>query len=204
MVVYKFRVTFDDPEDVSKDIEIRPGQTFEVFHKAIQEAINFDGLSPATFYTSDDYWRKDRKISNDQLKTSKLLDYIEDPHQKFIYEYESDSKWSFTIELVKIIDGDPKAQYPKCVKSTGIAPPQFNKVNPVTVVDEDNLLENGTEIDDSLFYQESDDMSDPEGFAHTGVDEEDSKRLEGEEVFEEDEESEFEEFDESSENDDDF
>ncbi|HET6245114.1 MAG: hypothetical protein H0V01_14160 [Bacteroidetes bacterium] len=206
MVVYKFRVTFDDPEEVSRDIEIKPGQTFENFHAAIQASINFDGISPAIFFTSDDYWRKDRKIGYEQLKTSKLLDFIEDPHQKFIYEYESDIKWSFTIELVKIVDGDQKTQYPVCIKSTGIAPAQFNKINLVPgELDGENLLENGLEIDDSLFYQEANNMTDSEGFSQTGVDEEDSKHLEGEEVFDEgEEEAEFDEFIEGSENDEDF
>ncbi|MDQ3190490.1 MAG: plasmid pRiA4b ORF-3 family protein [Bacteroidota bacterium] len=203
MVVYKFRVTFDDPEDVSRDIEIRPGQTFENFHIAIQDAISFDCVSPASFFTSDDYWRKDRQISFEQLKDSKLLDFIEDPHQKFIYEYEANTKWTFTIELLKIVDGDQKNKYPNCVKTTGVAPLQFKKIDLSEIEAEAKAKaeESGTEIDDSLFYIEADEMA--ESFAHTGVDEEDSKRLEGEEVFDEEEESEFDEFDESSAIDDD-
>lgn len=197
MVVYKFRVTFDDPEDISRDIEIKPGQTFEILHQAIQKSINFDGSAPATFYTSDDYWRKGRKISFEELKTTKVVDFIEDPHQKFIYEYDPANKWSFTIELLKIIEGDKTIQYPRSVKSTGIAPAQYHIINPTAVIDEENLSANGEEIDDSVFYSE------PE---NTEIDEDDSKHLEGEEVFEEEEESE--EFDEdafgSAESDEDF
>src|SRR5437762_2397 len=42
MATYRFRVTFEDYDDVTRDIEIRSTQTFEEFHHAIQNAIGFD------------------------------------------------------------------------------------------------------------------------------------------------------------------
>ena len=63
MAIYRFRVTYEDHEDVYRDIEIKSIQTFEDLHHAIQEAIGFDKSKPASFYMSDDYWRKDQEIT---------------------------------------------------------------------------------------------------------------------------------------------
>ncbi|MBA3900339.1 MAG: hypothetical protein H0X62_09050 [Bacteroidetes bacterium] len=193
MIVYKFRVTFEDPEDVSRDIEIKPGHTFEAFHKAIQESINFDSSGEANFYVSDLYWRKGEKIPFESLGNKKLVQYLEDPRQKFIYEYESKSKkWPFNIELVKIIDGEEGNTYPQCVKSSGIAPVQFSLINPV-LTDEEISNEAGMseEIDDAIFYRDAEDMEgfteteDPElksaGFVGDNDDESEESEFDGEE-----------------------
>jgi hypothetical protein len=188
MIVYKFRVNFEDPDDVSRDIEIKPAHTFEVFHKAIQASINYDGNGEANFFVSDDYWRKGEKISFDVLSGKKLVDFVEDPHQKFLYEYESKSKrWPFMIELVKIIDGDASNTYPRCVKSLGDAPIQFNLINPILTDEEINNESSGPEeVDDTIFYRDAEDL---EGYSET---EDPESKNEG---FEEDSEEESEDGD---------
>lgn len=153
MAVYKFRVTFEDHDDVYREIEIKSKSTFEDLHNAIQEAISFDNIKDASFYISDDHWRKGEEIrlknSSDNgvdknsnsvkmMKDSKLAKFIEDPHQKFLYIYDSAAHWSFLIELVKILPDDPKAQYPKCSKSVGVAPKQYKKNVPPPNPDEDD------------------------------------------------------------------
>jgi hypothetical protein len=154
MIVYKFRVTFDEPEDVSRDIEIKPAQTFETFHKSILQAIHFDNSGEAVFFTSDDYWRKEVKIPFDQFPGKKISEFIEGPHQKFIYEYSSKTKWTFTVELAKIIEGDPKNEYPRLVKSAGDAPAQYHIINPALILEDLNAAGEGDlEIDDSIFYR---------------------------------------------------
>src|SRR4051812_14363312 len=96
--VYKFRVSFEDHEDVSRDIEIKPEQTFEDLHLCIQSAIGFDGSKPASFFMSNDYWVKGREISTESrinkngekaalMRKARLCDFIVDPHQKIYYEF---------------------------------------------------------------------------------------------------------------------
>ena len=62
--MYKFRVTFEDHDEVSRDIEIKSNQTFMDLHKAIQSAIGFDGAQLASFYMSNDYWVKGKEITS--------------------------------------------------------------------------------------------------------------------------------------------
>ncbi|MEO6882452.1 MAG: hypothetical protein ABI199_00355 [Bacteroidia bacterium] len=143
MAAYRFRVTLEDNEDIYREIEIKSVQTFENLHEFILKSMNFDSIHAASFYMSDDYWRKgleltNRKESSDksknnspakQMKTAKIAAYIEDPHQKIIYVYDlDDAAWSFCLELVKIITDDPKESYPKLFKSVGAAPRQYKLV----------------------------------------------------------------------------
>jgi len=173
MAVYRFRVTFEDFDDVHRDIEIKSTQTFEDLHQAIHTAIGFDGAKPASFYMSDDYWKKGKEITTRDLKEeeketvttmkkSRLCDFIADPHQKIYYVFDFSSMWSFHVELIKIIVNEEMgASYPRCVKVSGEAPKQFGITNLGAVpepedfdeslvnLDEEELPE-GTEGDDTL------------------------------------------------------
>jgi hypothetical protein len=136
MAVYKFRVTFEEHDEVSRDIEIKATQTFEDFHFAILRSVGFDNKEMASFYMSDDNWKKGKEIALADLsdgekkvammKDSRLRDFIADPHQKIYYVYDFMAMWTFHVELVKIIVSEEAgADYPRCVKISGDAPKQF-------------------------------------------------------------------------------
>lgn len=193
MIVYKFRVTFEDPDDVSRDIELKPGQTFGAFHNAILDSVNFDTTGKAIFYASDDYWRKGVKIPFEDFGKKKLVEFVEDPHQKFLYEYESKSKWPFTIELIKITDGETGHSYPRCVKSNGDAPMQYSPINPTLDLNEMNDEAGVTEeFDDSVFYRNPEEM---ETFSESGENSRSSAamNMDEEELGDEGDENDFEE-----------
>lgn len=133
MALYKFRVTFEDYDDVTKDIEIKSNQNFEDLHRAIQAAIGFDAAHTASFYMSNDHWIKGEEITlaeNSQgiplMRQSKLSNFILDPHQKIYYVFDPNVLWSFYIELIKIqVREEDNVNYPRCVKSAGMAPKQY-------------------------------------------------------------------------------
>jgi hypothetical protein len=146
MAVYKFKIFVEDNEDIYREIEILSGQTFENFHDAIQEAYKFDKKHSASFFVSDDYWRKDQEITlkqddlpldNDEIKkgvapkklmsSTKIAKYIDQPRQRFMYVFDPNVKWSFCIELMKILPDNPNGVYPVCVKSLGAAPKQYKQ-----------------------------------------------------------------------------
>jgi len=154
-MVYKFRVTYDDHEDVYRDIEIKSSQSFMEFHNAIQQAIAFDNSKQATFYTSDDYWRREGVIaspnSNDsgkkikskngeQQKKNVIADFVNNPHQKFIYVFDPDKEWIFLIELIKILPPTPETVYPVCSKTMGASPKQYKETSlPIPEDDEPDM-----------------------------------------------------------------
>ncbi len=166
MATYRFRVTFEDFDDITRDIEIRSTQTFEEFHYAIQNAIGFDASKPTSFFLSDDNWKKGKEITTREiidsetetaspLKNSRLCDFIIDPHQKIYYLFDTASQWTFRIELVKINrEEELGASYPRCIKSVGEAPKQYGATNiavlPVPEEDFDIAIEDETdEVDDA-------------------------------------------------------
>src|ERR1700761_6750681 len=140
MALYRFRVTFEDYDDVSRDIDVKSNQTFEDLHKAIHQSTGYNPEFPSSFYISNDQWIKGEEITylpNQKridrgvslMDKVKLLSYIDDPHQKFYYTFNFDRPFDFHVELMKIIlDETPGVQYPAVIKSTGEAPKQFGNV----------------------------------------------------------------------------
>ncbi len=138
MAVYRFRVAFEDYDDVVRDIEIRTTQTFEDLHRAIQQHVGFDGSKPSSFFMSDDNWKKGKEITNRtvsenekvaDMSTAKLINFIVDPHQKIYYVFDLPNHWTFHVELVKIVmHPEDGVSYPRCIKSLGEAPKQYGGV----------------------------------------------------------------------------
>lgn len=136
MAIYRFKVTFEDHDEISREIEIRSDHSFEDFHLSIQQAIGFDAQQPASFYISNDHWVKGQEISlekrpsrngepNIVMKNALLCEWINDPHQKIYYVFDYNTQWTFLIELVRIfVSEDVRKIYPLCVKVTGEAPKQ--------------------------------------------------------------------------------
>jgi hypothetical protein len=136
MAVYKFRLTFEDYEDIHRDIEIKATQTFFDFHEVILQSIGFDMKHAASFFVSDDFWRKGTEVTLLEediepgvklMKNVKISTFIEQPNQRFIYLYDKQVLWSFQIELIKLVPEDIKTKYPRCLKTIGQAPKQYKQ-----------------------------------------------------------------------------
>jgi hypothetical protein len=204
-VVYRFKVMFEDHEDVVRDIEITNLQTFEDFHNIIQSSIGFDASKPASFFICTDHWIKEQEIvlearkdkdGNDLplMKDSLIKNHINDPHQKMMYIFDYEANWSFFVELSKIIPAaDEKRLYPVCVKSAGDAPKQYKPapVGKVKLSPEDTLasLLLADEIMDEEPEEEDDLADDLMSDVEDGVEAEEIEGMgeEGEEEETEDE-----------------
>ncbi|MCR8559746.1 plasmid pRiA4b ORF-3 family protein [Mucilaginibacter sp. BJC16-A38] len=158
MALYRFRITFEDYDDVVREIDVKSNQTFEDLHRAIHQSTGYNSEYPSSFYISNDQWIKGEEITylpNQKridrgvalMDKVKLLSYIDDPHQKFYYTFNFDRPFDFHVELMKIIlDEAPGVTYPAVVKSTGEAPKQFGNVLNVPVA--------APEVDDFDFLNE--------------------------------------------------
>lgn len=130
MIVYRFKVTFEDVDEVERTIDIRANQTFTDMYRAIVESIGFDPNITASFYISGDNWRKGREITNahkdDTLMMSdcKLNSFVNDPHQKMLLVTHDEMEWTLRVQLFKIQKAEETVAYPVCVKSVGTAPKQ--------------------------------------------------------------------------------
>jgi Plasmid pRiA4b ORF-3-like protein len=146
MALYRFRVTFEDYDDVTRDIDIKSTQTFEDLHRAIHQSTGYNCEYSSSFYISNDQWIKGEEITfmpNQRridrgvalMDKVKLSNRIDDPHQKFYYTFNFERPFDFHVELLKIIlEENPGTTYPAVVKSTGEAPKQFGNVFNPTIL----------------------------------------------------------------------
>lgn len=149
MQVYRFRLLFEEQEDFLRDIEIKPGQTFKDFHDIILQSVDIESNELASFFICDPGWNKQREITlidmgvktpdtdfdSDERKPVsvpipvmimedvKIREVIDDPHQRILFEYNFLNPTTFFIELMKIVEDDPKKVYPVCVKKEGTMAP---------------------------------------------------------------------------------
>ncbi len=146
MAVYRFRVNFEDYDDIVREIDVKSNQTFLDLHHAIHKSTGYNPDYPSSFYISNDQWTKGEEITfmpNQRkidrgialMEKVKLSSFIDDPHQKFYYTFNFDRPFDFHVELMKIIlDESPKAEYPQVVRSVGEAPKQFGNVFNPTIL----------------------------------------------------------------------
>ena len=149
MAIYRFKVSFEDYDEIVREIDIKTTQTFEDLHRAIHKSTGYNADVPSSFYVSTDNWIKgeeiaihpiQRKIDNKitLMENAKLSSFIEDPHQKFYYIYNFDRPYDFHVQLIKIIlENDPNNEYPHIVKSVGLAPKITTNFN-IDAVDDDS------------------------------------------------------------------
>lgn len=164
----KLRVLIDFVEDdVFRDIQVRSDQTFDVLHKSIQDAFQFDNQHMASFYMSTDNWEKGQEVTlmdmaqaDVPLMSETLLeDYLDAPGQKMLYVFDFMLMWCFFVEVVAIGPLDPEAEYPLIAVTHGVAPEQYSKEPPNLAGDEmvagatyDDPNEDGNVMDlDSMF-----------------------------------------------------
>ena len=141
MAIYRFKISFEDFDEVVREIDIKSTQTFEDLHKAVHRSTGYAHDKSSSFFVSTDNWIKGDEIAylpnqrkQDRgialMENSKLSSFIEDPHQKFYYIYNFDRPFDFHVELIKIIlETDPNIEYPFLVKSIGEAPKIIDKNN---------------------------------------------------------------------------
>jgi len=134
MAIYRFKISFEDYDEVEREIDIKSTQTFEDLHRALHRSTGYPAEVSSSFYVSNDFWNKGQEISFLPLEKkieqgvslmdkSKLSSFIDDPHQKFYYTYNFERPFDFHVQLIKIIlDEENGKEYPNTFRSIGEAP----------------------------------------------------------------------------------
>jgi len=139
MNVLKIRILVDDQEDFVREIEIKSDQTFKNLHDFLIKSFKFSGNELASFYLSNDEWEKLTEITlidmsgevdqnlgdEDIVHTIFLMDkvqldeFLDEPDQKLIYEYDFLHLHTFLLELIEILPVNAKTTYPRITLSRG-------------------------------------------------------------------------------------
>lgn len=132
-MIYRFKIWFDDVEDVVRVIDIKPGQTFLDFHNILHDSLGFD-KGRGSFFESDDRWRKLQELALDagnpyseqakDMSMAAIKNWVNDPYQRFIYICDPDANWTLFCELMSIVDEMVNKTYPLVFRTEGKAPKQ--------------------------------------------------------------------------------
>lgn len=175
MPLLRFRVYWEEDDQVYRDIEMKPGQTFIDLHKAILTAYEFDGKHTASFYESNDRWQKGREINSEVMVNKKdapalsmiktpVSALVTTPDQKFVYVYDPAKNWTFLVELLGVNkEEDSRRTYPFIFRKEGVGPAQYG----IKGLGADKMIEIEEKYDLG-----ADEMA--EGFGNEGEDGEDS------------------------------
>ena len=170
MAIYRFRITFEDYEDVYREIDMPSKATFLALHEAIHQTTGYQAQVSSSFYVSNDQWKKgteiallpnERKEADGVLKMEdiRLSKFIDDPHQKFYYIYNFDRPYEFHVELIKILKEDEEKTYPALFKSVGVAPRRAPAADFPIAEDEDEE-DDDRPVDDTEYGVDDDDEFD--------------------------------------------
>ena len=114
-------------------------KNFIELHNIILKAFEFDQIHSATFYRSNDIWKRGREISKEiyekeyvaaplLMNETAIGSEIIDTNQHFIYVYDFAKTWTFLIELIQVIknaDADMELNYPVVSRVEGVGPMQY-------------------------------------------------------------------------------
>ena len=162
MHIYKFRLLSEDHEEFIREIEILGKQTFKDFHDIISECAAIDKNELASFHITNQAWRKQKEITlidmmagddgiDDEddrreentapptflMEDSRIRNFIEDPHQRMLFEYDFVDLKRLYIELMGIWKKEVLDQeYPLCSLSKGSL-----KTKPPKTIEEEQIQE---------------------------------------------------------------
>lgn len=186
MAIYRFRVSFEDYDDITRDIDIKSNQTFEDLHYAIHKSTGYTPDKSSSFFVSTDQWIKGDEIAHlpNQRKVdrgvtlmegTKLSRFIDDPHQKFYYIYNFDRPFDFHVELVKILDEVAGKEYPLISRSVGEAPKMMGLIPETPVASDDNDDDDDFTSDDTEYGFEEGETDEMETVSDLGDAEQDEE-----------------------------
>ena len=140
MAFLKFRVYWEEDDAIYRDVVVKHTQNFTELNNIILKAFDFDQKHDATFFRSNDIWKRGREISKAVyekeyvappllMEETTIGSEIIDTNQHFIYLYDFVKSWTFLIELIQVIknaDADMSLEYPIVSRIEGVGPMQYS------------------------------------------------------------------------------
>jgi len=139
MAFLKFRVYWEEDDAIYRDVIVKHTQNFIELNNIILKAFEFDQEHDATFFRSNDIWKRGREISKAVyekeyvappllMEETTIGSEIIDTNQHFIFLYDFVKSWTFLIELIQVIknaDADISLEYPIVSRTEGVGPMQY-------------------------------------------------------------------------------
>lgn len=129
-----FEISSSEAPDFKRLIQISPDHTFEELHQVIQNTSNFDNSQLASFFVTDEHWKKqieiglldsgEKKSSVLKMRKVTIREAVEKSLKKLIYVFDFFNERFFYVELKDIIMKNDLKE-PFVAYERGNAPVQF-------------------------------------------------------------------------------
>jgi hypothetical protein len=171
MRIFKFRVLFDNAEDVFRDLELSSKASFQDFNDLIIASLGFSGLEMSSFYMSNEDWDKGEEIvlmdmtsetGEQSVKTmadTMLSEMLSEKGEKMLYVYDFMNMKIFYVELLEIGPALPDTDYPRVVLAVG-TPPSEDSLDISDEIFQSEYFEDDDDFDEGPEFISTDDLDD--------------------------------------------
>ena len=133
-MVFNFLIVSDEVEDFRREIAIDSEATFLDLQNAILDSVGYSHSELTSFFLCDEDWHKGQEITLMEMDTAsdedsyvmentRLEEFIEDEHQRLVFEFDLMTERYFFIEVMDIVP-DKSLSEPKLLTSEGLPPQQ--------------------------------------------------------------------------------
>lgn len=133
-MVFNFLIVSDEVEDFRREIAIDSEATFLDLQNAILDSVGYSHSELTSFFLCDEDWHKGQEITLMEMDTAsdedsyvmentRLEEFIEDEHQRLVFEFDLMTERYFFIEVMDIVPGKSLSE-PKLLTSEGLPPQQ--------------------------------------------------------------------------------
>jgi hypothetical protein len=124
--VYQLKITLADIKPpIWRRVQVKDC-TLSKLHEVIQTCMGWDGYHLWAFDIEGDPYGPDPESDPDMVHARKLRlgEIVRAGVRKFEYTYDFGDNWRHVIQVEKVLEAEPKAAYPRCVKGSRACPPE--------------------------------------------------------------------------------
>lgn len=156
-MIFVFEILSSENSDFRRIIHINSDSTFDELHRIIQDTSDFDQSQVASFFKTDDHWKKQIEIGlltssrTLSMYNSKLDEHLFEIGQRLVYVFDFFNDRFFYVELKeKLMKTDLKEPFVAYEK--GNAPGQFSTTDldgtDIDVVERDESYKSFGDLED--------------------------------------------------------
>jgi hypothetical protein len=128
-------MTFPSAKTFAREYDVSAEQTLYDFHRFVQNELDYDEAQPVLFHTADNKWKFGRGFSLTGVRNTELMDevsigsIVRSNCYRMLYTFDVLNKRSFRLELLEMLEAEPRKRYPSLEFEQGDTPGQIGKTN---------------------------------------------------------------------------
>jgi hypothetical protein len=127
-IIYQIQVLLQySKPPIWRRVLVRSDTRLDQMHEIIQAVMGWKDSHLHQFIFGNDYYSYHQFVDFRDIFDSrkfKLNDFMKVKGDKLFYEYDFGDLWEHTLLLEKILEADPRVQYPTCIKGVRACPPE--------------------------------------------------------------------------------